>query len=39
MRRARELIEEKGAEVLLLAPYSLEFSPIEEAFSKVKGLF
>jgi len=34
----RELIEEKGAEVLLLPPYSPDFNPIEEAFSKVKGL-
>jgi transposase len=34
----RELIEEKGAEVLLLPPYSPNFNPIEEAFSKVKGL-
>ena len=33
----RELIEEKGAEVLLLPPYSPDFNPIEEAFSKVKG--
>ena len=35
----RELIEQKGAEVLLLPPYSPDFNPIEEAFSKVKGLF
>jgi transposase len=34
----RELIEEKEAEVLLLPPYSPDFNPIEEAFSKVKGL-
>ncbi len=36
--RVRELIEEAGAEVLFLAPYSPDFSPIEEAFSKVKGI-
>ncbi len=33
----RELIEAEGAEVLLLPPYSPDFNPIEEAFSKVKG--
>jgi transposase len=36
--RAKELIEEAGAEVLFLPPYSPDFSPIEEAFSKVKGI-
>ncbi len=36
--RAKELIEGAGAEVLLLPPYSPDFSPIEEAFSKVKGI-
>lgn len=35
---ARELVEAEGAEVLLLPPYSPEFNPIEEAFSKVKGV-
>jgi transposase len=34
----RELIEQEGASVVLLAPYSPDFNPIEEAFSKVKGL-
>jgi integrase/transposase len=34
---ARELVEAEGAEVLLLPPYSPDFNPIEEAFSKVKG--
>jgi len=34
----RELIEKKEAEVLLLPPYSPDLNPIEEAFSKVKGL-
>lgn len=37
-RRVEELIEEAGAEVLFLPPYSPDFSPIEEAFSEVKGL-
>ena len=32
----RGLIEERGASVLLLPPYSPDFNPIEEAFSKVK---
>jgi transposase len=34
----RELIEQEGASVVLLPPYSPDFTPIEEAFSKVKGL-
>lgn len=36
--RVKELIEATGAEVLFLPPYSPDFSPIEEAFSKVKGI-
>ena len=36
--RVSELIEQTGAEVLFLPPYSPDFSPIEEAFSKVKGI-
>ena len=36
--KVRELIEAKGAEVLFLPPYSPDLNPIEEAFSKVKGL-
>jgi transposase len=36
--RVRELIESVGCELLYLPPYSPDFSPIEEAFSKVKGL-
>ncbi len=36
--RVKELIEGAGAEVLFLPPYSPDFSPIEEAFSKVKGV-
>jgi transposase len=38
MRRVEELIEGAGAEILFLPPYSPDFSPIEEAFSKVKGI-
>jgi len=36
--RARELIEERGAELRLLPSYSPDLNPIEEAFSKIKGL-
>jgi transposase len=36
--RVRELIEQRGCELLYLPPYSPDFNPIELAFSKVKGL-
>ncbi len=36
--RVRELVEERGCELLFLPPYSPDLNPIEEAFSKVKGL-
>ncbi len=36
--RVREFIEERGCELLFLPPYSPDFSPIEEAFSKLKAL-
>ncbi len=36
--RVRELIEKRGCELLFLPPYSPDLNPIEEAFSKVKGL-
>ena len=37
--RIRELLESAGCELLYLPPYSSpDFSPLEEAFSKVKGL-
>jgi transposase len=36
--RVRELIEERGCSLLFLPPYSPDFSPIEEAFSKIKAL-
>jgi transposase len=34
----RELIEERGCELLYLPPYSPDFNPIEEAFSKIKAV-
>ncbi len=36
--RVRELIEARGAELLFLPSYSPDLNPIEEAFSKIKGL-
>jgi transposase len=35
--RARELIEGRGCQLLFLPPYSPDFNPVEEAFSKIKG--
>jgi len=35
--RVRELIEERGCQLLYLPPYSPDFTPIEEAFPKIKG--
>lgn len=37
-RRVREALEAKGCRVVFLPPYSPEFNPIEEAWSKVKAL-
>ncbi len=37
-RRVGELVEARGCELLYLPPYSPDFSPIEEAFSKIKSL-
>ena len=37
-QRIKELIEERGCELMYLPPYSPDLSPIEEAFSKVKRL-
>ena len=34
----RELIEERGCELVYLPPYSPDLNPIEEAFSKIKDL-
>jgi transposase len=36
--KVRKLVESAGASVLFLPPYSPDFSPIEEAFSKVKAI-
>jgi transposase len=36
--RVKESIEGRGCELLYLPPYSPDFNPIEQAFSKVKGL-
>lgn len=36
--RVCELVEGRGCELLYLPPYSPDFSPIEEAFSKIKAL-
>ncbi len=36
--RVKELIEEQGCQLLYLPPYSPDFNPLEEAFSKIKGL-
>jgi transposase len=36
--RVRKLVERRGCSLLYLPPYSPDFSPIEEAFSKVKAL-
>ena len=36
--RVRELIEEKGCELLYLPPYSPDLNPIEEVFAKLKAL-
>jgi transposase len=36
-RRVRELIEERGCELIYLPSYSPDFNPIEQAFSKLKG--
>jgi transposase len=35
--RVRALIEQKGCELLYLPPYSPDFNPIEQAFSKLKS--
>jgi transposase len=36
--RVRELIVERGCELIYLPPYSPDFNPIEEAFAKIKGV-
>ena len=37
-KRVERLIEQAGAKLLFLPPYSPDFNPIEEAFSKVKNI-
>jgi transposase len=36
--RLRDLIEERGADVLFLPSYSPDLNPIEQAFSKIKNI-
>jgi transposase len=36
--RVKEMIEERGCELIYLPSYSPDLNPIEEAFSKIKGL-
>ena len=36
--RVRELIEERGCELIYLPPYSPDLNPIEEAFAKLKHI-
>jgi transposase len=37
-RRIRELIEERGCQLVYLPAYSPNYNPIEEAFAKIKNL-
>ncbi len=37
-KRVKELIEGKGCQLLYLPSYSPDLNPIEEAFSKIKGI-
>ena len=37
-KRIRELIEQKGCELLYLPSYSPDYNPIEQAFAKIKNL-
>jgi transposase len=37
-QRVTELIEARGAQLLFLPSYSPDLNPIEEAFSKIKGI-
>ena len=36
--RVKELIEDKGCEIFYLPSYWPDLNPIEEAFSKIKGI-
>jgi transposase len=37
-KRVRELIEQRGCQLIYLPSYSPEYNPIEEAFAKIKNL-
>ena len=37
-RRVRDLIEQRGCELIYLPSYSPDYNPIEEAFAKIKNL-
>jgi transposase len=37
-QKVRELVEERGCQLLYLPPYSPDLNPIEQAFSKMKAL-
>ena len=36
--RVKEIIEGRGCELVYLPPYSPDFNPVEQAFSKIKGI-
>ncbi len=36
--KVKQLIESRAASVIFLPPYSPDFNPIEEAFSKIKAI-
>ncbi len=36
--RVKEIVEARDCELVYLPPYSPDFNPIEQAFSKIKGL-
>ncbi len=36
--KVRELVQARGADLLFLPSYSPDLNPIEEAFSKIKGI-
>jgi transposase len=37
-RKIRELIEQRGAELVFVPSYSPDLNPIEQAFSKIKNI-
>jgi transposase len=37
-QEVRQLIEARGCELLFVPPYSPDYNPIKEAFSKIKAL-